>query len=95
LNLLKIIGVGNVSRLRALLIQEEKARNGQDSKERGCMRVTLSSKPKNAFLAKLWGPLICVAGSLLVFGKDFSSLDLLLAFPFLLACAIWGVSRHP
>jgi hypothetical protein len=53
------------------------------------MQVTLSSKPENVFLAKLWGPLICVVGSLLVFGRDFSSLDFLLAFPFLLA-ALFG-----
>ncbi len=55
------------------------------------MHVTLRSQPRNVFLAKLWGPLFCVVGSLLVFGEDFPSRRFVLAFPFLIA-ALFGAS---
>jgi hypothetical protein len=55
------------------------------------MQVTLRSQPRNVFLAKLWGPLLCVVGSLLVFGEDFPSRRFLLASPFLIA-ALFGAS---
>jgi hypothetical protein len=55
------------------------------------MQVILRSQLRNVFLTKLLGPLLCVGGSLLVFGEDFPSKRFLLAIPFLVA-AFFGVS---
>jgi hypothetical protein len=55
------------------------------------MQVTLRSQSRNVFLVKLWGPLLCVVGSLLVSGEEFPSRGFLLAFPFLIA-ALFGAS---
>jgi hypothetical protein len=55
------------------------------------MQVTLRSEPRKVFLGKLWGPLLCVGGALLVFGQDFPSLRFLLAIPFFIA-ALFGLS---
>jgi hypothetical protein len=55
------------------------------------MQLTSRSQPRNVFLVKLWGPLLCVVGSLLIFGEDFPSRRFLLASPFLIA-ALFGAS---
>lgn len=55
------------------------------------MQVILRSQLGNIFLSKFLGPLLCVGGSLLVFGEDFPSARFLLAIPFLVA-AFFGVS---
>lgn len=55
------------------------------------MQVIFRSQPRNVFLTKFLGPLLCVGGSLLVFGEDFPSRRFVLAIPFLIA-AFFGAS---
>lgn len=51
----------------------------------------LRSQPTNIFLAKFWGPLICIGATLGIFGEDFFSWRFLFASPFIIA-ALFGAS---
>jgi hypothetical protein len=55
------------------------------------MQTVLHSRLTNAFLAKGWGPLLCILGASVVFSGNFLTRNLLLACPFLVG-ALFGVS---
>jgi hypothetical protein len=51
----------------------------------------LRSHPTNIFLAKFWGPLLCIGATVGVFGKDFLTWRFLFASPFIMA-ALFGAT---
>lgn len=57
------------------------------------MRTFLRSLPTNIFLAKVWGPLLCVAAAIFLWSGNggFFSRNFFLACPFVIA-ALFGVS---